>query len=94
MERYVLGDIIENPWAGHIDIKLGVYLGENKETYFILQNINGRWEKRMYCKTSTVNPQKWEKIGHTNMFDIGKEDLKKVKSKFNIRDDGTVIREE
>ena len=76
MERYILGDIIENPWASHIDVKIGIYLGENKETYFILQNIKGQWKKGMFCKTSTVNPQKWKKIGHTNMFDIGKKRFK------------------
>lgn len=91
MGKYKLGDIIENPWAGHIDVRVGIYLGENKETYFVLQNIRGKWEKGSFYKTSTVNPKEWKKIGHTDMFKIGQDDLQKLKSNFNIRDDKKII---
>ena len=61
-------------------VKIGIYLGENKETYQLLLNIKGKWSKRSFYKTSTINPQEWEKLGHTNGFDIIKEDLNKHKS--------------
>lgn len=94
MNKYKLGDIIENPWAGHIDVRIVIYLGENKDTYFVLQNIRGKWKKGSFHKTSTVNLKEWKKIDHTNMFEIGKDDLQKLKSSFNIRDNGTIIWEE
>ena len=94
MDKYKLGDIIENPWAGHIDVRVGIYLGENKDTYFVLQNIKGKWEKGSFYKTSTANPKEWKKIGHTDMFKVGQDDLLKIKSNFNIRDDRTIKFEE
>lgn len=94
MNKYKLGDIIENPWAGHIDGRIVIYLGENKDTYFVLQNIGGKWKKGSFQKTSTVNPKEWKKIDHTNMFEIGKDDLQKLKSSFNTRNNGTIIWEE
>ena len=80
MNKFKKGDIIKNPWASHKDVKIGIYLGENKETYQLLLNIKGKWSKRSFYKTSTINPQEWEKLGHTNGFDIIKEDLNKHKS--------------
>lgn len=91
MSEFKIGDIVENPWAGHIDIRIGIYIGENKETYQLLQNIKGKWTKGSYYKTSTVNPKEWKKVGHTNMFDVCNNDLANIKSKFNIRDDGIII---
>lgn len=93
MPKFRLGDIIENPWAGHIDVKVGIYLGENKDTYYVLQNIKGKWKKGSFYKTSTVNQQEWKRIGHTDMFRLGKEDLQEIKFYFNVNEDGKLVEE-
>ena len=88
MNRYNIGDIFLNKFAGFVDCRYFIYLGVSGNFVNGLEFINGKPNKTKYYKKDILKGKNYHdgtnafiKVGHTNFLDIAKQDLLKEKIK-------------
>lgn len=82
MNRYKIGDIFLNKFAGHIDCRYFIYLGVSGDYIRALEYINKAgfreckyYKKDIFNKKYHDGTPAYVKVGHTNFLDIAKNDL-------------------
>ncbi|EHD5018750.1 hypothetical protein JRB95_001377 [Listeria monocytogenes] len=78
-----VGDIVKNNWAGHPYVRYFIYLGTFGDKIHGYRLSNGKLEKSLYSKQGLYETipfsekPAYEVVGHTDAFNLMKQDLGK-----------------